>query len=98
MAPYCYNKPLPDDGRSIRLLRLMPSSHTAAEIVCELFPGETGNSPTEGTSYEALSYTWGDASKTLNIDVSGSTFPATVNLEAALRCLRKTNEPRVLWV
>ena len=97
MASYPYN-PLPEDGQSIRLLRLMPGSHIASGVVCEIFHTKIGVPPVEATSYEALSYTWGDASHTVDIDLSGNTFPATVNLEAALRCLRGRTEPRVFWV
>src|SRR5687768_11157926 len=97
MVPYSY-KSLQQDGRSIRLLRLMPSSCIIAKVACEIFHAEIDATTTEEMSYEALSYTWGDVSQTVDIDISGSIFPATVSLEAALRCLRKTNEPRVLWV
>ncbi len=93
MACYHY-KPLENDYQCIRLLRLMPGPHLAAGIECELFHTKIKNCP----PYEALSYTWGDASQTTIIGLSGCPFPATVNLDVALRYLRSTSEPRVLWV
>jgi Heterokaryon incompatibility protein (HET) len=93
MARYCY-QPLENDNQGIRLLRLMPGPHIAARIECELFHAKIEDCP----PYEALSYTWGDASQTTDIDLSGCLFPATVNLDVALRYLRSRSEPRVLWV
>jgi hypothetical protein len=93
MARYCY-QPLENDNQGIRLLRLMPGPHIAARIECELFHAKIEDCP----PYEALSYTWGDASQTTDIDLSGCPFPATVNLDVALRYLRSRSEPRVLWV
>jgi hypothetical protein len=95
MASYQY-KALLQDGRSIRLLRLMPSSHIATKIECEIFDAQIGAATL--TPYEALSYTWGDASQTVDIGLSRCVFAATTNLEAALRALRKTDEPRVFWI
>jgi hypothetical protein len=48
--------------------------------------------------YEALSYVWGDATITRDIQVSGHRFAVTINLETALRFLRLENEPRCLWI
>jgi hypothetical protein len=48
--------------------------------------------------FEALSYTWGDLSQKHRITLSGKDFEVTTNLEGALRHLRKTNEPRILWI
>jgi hypothetical protein len=52
----------------------------------------------EQPAYEALSYTWGDAYSTAPIEVDGARFDATVNLERALRHLRKTDGDLTLWV
>ncbi len=95
MTSYQYN-PLAEDGQSIRLLRLLPSADIAAKVECEIFHAQIGGSAQ--VPYEALSYTWGDPSRTVNIGLSGCAFLATVNLEAALRALRQKREARVLWV
>jgi hypothetical protein len=48
--------------------------------------------------YEALSYTWGDPTDKLSIEVNGSTIQVTTNLFSALLALRKPNEDRILWI
>lgn len=95
MASYRY-KPLPHDGCSIRLLRLLPTCKSGSRIECEIFYGNIRE--VDQAPYEALSYIWGDASQTVDIGLNGCVFPVTVNLEAALRALRKTDESRILWV
>jgi hypothetical protein len=90
-----YHK-LPSDGSSIRLLRLLPSSRKRSEIKCELL--EANIADAEHVPFEALSYTWGDATRTVGISLDSSAFEATANLEVALRALRKPDQPRVLWV
>ncbi|KAK5681872.1 hypothetical protein LTS10_006405 [Elasticomyces elasticus] len=47
--------------------------------------------------YTALSYVWGDASKTTPILVDGQTFQATVNLELALRNLSEDYAGKPVW-
>lgn len=95
MTAYAYI-PLAPDGASIRLLRLLPSSNRADNIECEVYRGSLRDPHRQ--PYEALSYTWGDASQTVDIGLSGHVFAATLNLEAALRALRSPDEPRILWV
>jgi hypothetical protein len=50
--------------------------------------------------YEALSYAWGDPTRSNEIVLNGSLFPITHNLEQALRSLRSSNggSARSLWV
>lgn len=95
MSLIIYN-PLPSDGSSIRLLRLLPSSRKRSEIECKLF--EANIADTKNVPFEALSYTWGDATRTVEVNLDSTAFEATVNLEAALRALRKPDQPRVFWV
>ncbi|KAI1329926.1 heterokaryon incompatibility protein-domain-containing protein [Xylariaceae sp. FL0255] len=52
----------------------------------------------ENSSFEALSYVWGDASITKLIHVNGEQLSATANLDAALRASRLPCKPRTLWV
>ncbi|KAI1740250.1 heterokaryon incompatibility protein-domain-containing protein [Xylaria scruposa] len=80
----------------IRLIVLLPSSTASAPVECVL-----GDEILERSSpYEALSYVWGDPSKTKVIKVNGQDFAATENLEAALRSLRypQAGKFRVLWI
>jgi hypothetical protein len=85
--------PLPRDDVSIRLLILLPSQSDSHQISCEL----AYHSLLDGTSYEALSYVWGDPNDTVNILVDSQPFHVTRNLFEALKVLRQPSEPRVLW-
>ena len=49
-------------------------------------------------SYEALSYTWGNAVSLHPINVDGCTFMVTRNLLAALKRLRLPDQDRYLWI
>jgi hypothetical protein len=78
----------------IRLIELAPSRAKEDEVICSLYQRHFEQNPT----YEALSYAWGDATKTRQIIVNGKPFRATENLEKALRQLRYADKPRLLWV
>lgn len=75
----------------IRILHLHPGRYNE-DIKCTL------SISTPKTSFEALSYVWGNSKDTVNIEVEGELTPVTKNLEAALRHLRTENEIRDLWV
>ncbi|KAK3387484.1 heterokaryon incompatibility protein-domain-containing protein [Podospora didyma] len=87
------------EGDSIRILRLNGGKdseplHGTLEVVhLKYFP-----------EYEALSYTWADASgdvsrtKKLYLGKDWSIFPITSNCEAALLSLRFPNRERRIWV
>ncbi|KAI0197181.1 heterokaryon incompatibility protein-domain-containing protein [Xylaria flabelliformis] len=93
--PYLY-PPLLQDPSAIRLVVLLPSAESHSDILCKLCNSTLGRSDTD--KYEALSYVWGDSSKTKAISVNNKPFQATRNLESALRNLRYRNRYRVLWV
>jgi len=84
----------------IRLLTLLPGK-SGTPLKCEVT--EFQNSTTG--SYEALSYAWGSASTSENIEICEATnpeqiagsLPITRNLFDALRRLR-TEAPRLLWI
>jgi hypothetical protein len=48
--------------------------------------------------YEALSYTWGEASITQPILLGGHPFQVTLNLQQALYYLRRHHQVRTLWI
>jgi hypothetical protein len=96
MEPYIY-RPLSSAHHSIRLLRLLPAQDENATIECELFEYFLGTSH-DTHLYEALSYVWGDPNDTLPISLSGCRMDVTVNLHAALLCLRNHSLERILWV
>jgi hypothetical protein len=79
--------------REIRLIHLLPSQSQTSEIECTSFHGEWGKS-----SYEALSYVWGNANSRRAIKVDGRKFLVTKNLYAALKALRNTSTPRTFWI
>ncbi|TLD16372.1 uncharacterized protein PgNI_00620 [Pyricularia grisea] len=84
---------------AIRLFRLFPAPTEKGDtelIRCEIF--ETFLHQVEGVPYEALSYTWGDATQQHEIELNGKAHLVTSNLYQALRDLRLENEDRVLWV
>ncbi|KAL8414361.1 hypothetical protein RB594_005550 [Gaeumannomyces avenae] len=89
----------PLQNRHIRLLHLEPSSDNDA-LAFSLSPH-----PLDGPlpEYEALSYTWGDASETYNVACGGEAggeglLQITGNLFKALRRLRGKGRRLVLWV
>jgi hypothetical protein len=82
----------------IRLVHLQPGTGDA--IFCELSTTLVDSAP----DYEALSYTWGDPSRTvtINMGTQGSKtthqFSVTSNCFSALKYLRYKEKPRVLWI
>lgn len=91
MTPY--SQPLSLPNREIRILILQPLSQ-GTPIQCTV---ET-ISLLSRSSYEALSYVWGDASIRQTITFNDAPFSVTQNLAIALHHLRLPNRPRRLWV
>lgn len=85
--------PLPEPRESIRLLYLEPGSGSH-RIECESESVQFADKP----SYNALSYTWGDAQRTKLITVSGKKMRITENLWNALQSMRHPTERQTLWV
>jgi len=88
------HRPLNQTGKEIRVVKLFPSTTFNAPIECEL--EHTTLEP--GADFEAVSYCWGDASKTRPILLDGSPYPITLNLFNGLGHLRQRNSARRLWV
>jgi hypothetical protein len=86
-------EPLHEDNREIRLISLHPGNWDD-DICCTTKVVSLDSRP----HYEALSYAWGDLEDTTRIFIDDHPFQATRNLESALRYLRKSAEPRKLWV
>jgi len=100
MSRYDYT-PLNPNNREFRLLHILPEDDAASEdnsstgsVRCTVSHASLDNAP----EYDALSYTWGDASTQTTIVVDGAKFQATPNLEVGLRHLRKKDEIVTLWV
>jgi hypothetical protein len=80
-----------DDG--FRLLELLPGSGNDP-ICCLLKHAVLSDAP----EFEAMSYAWGDASDTLEIECEGVSFMVTRNLHALLSNIRHEDTARTLWV
>jgi hypothetical protein len=97
-SPFIYQA-LKPDRREIRLIKLLPPGHgpspaKATLVNCTLEPVSLDDKP----KYQALSYVWGPAGLTSPICVDGKIFQATINLEAALRHIRRIGESLTLWI
>lgn len=86
--------PLDQSSDDIRVLRLNPSRDLAAPIDCNL----EHVSMTQSAGYEALSYCWESNETPDSILLNQCPFPVTKSLHSALSALRKSTEPRILWV
>ncbi|KAK5652123.1 hypothetical protein OQA88_10765 [Cercophora sp. LCS_1] len=87
--------PLHNPG-NIRLLHLLPHLDKNAPIACQLAEYQLPAQPMH--LYEALSYSWGDATRCEDISLDGLGLSVTENLFEALLALRDRLLPRVLWV
>ncbi len=90
--------PIDLDCREIRLLYLYPLGYhrsREAQITCTL-----SKALVDEATFEALSYTWGDARNRTAIVLDGVEVSVTTRLYEALTELRPTEDaiPRVLWV
>jgi hypothetical protein len=95
--PYIY-KPLDKPAETIRLIKIL----STAPIRCQLIVVSLEHSPV----FSALSYMWGDTTKTQSIIVDGAYLPVTTNLAHALQDVHgqwpkssytRAEEDRWLW-
>ncbi len=91
MRLYSYNK-LDPQRREIRLCTLHPGS-LDDPLVCTLSTISLDDKP----EYETLSYVWGDPTFNKEIRENGDVLRVTTSLHTALRYLRFTENPRVIW-
>jgi Heterokaryon incompatibility protein (HET) len=86
--------------RHIRLLTIRPRDSGDADdsmLRCTLQTVRLDDE--QPPCYTALSYTWGDNSNKVRIEVNGKDFEATRNLHSALQHFRNTQDPiPTLWV
>ncbi|KAF3022936.1 hypothetical protein E8E14_005307 [Neopestalotiopsis sp. 37M] len=85
-------------SRGIRLLRLLPSEYVTASLRGCLIEYSLEEMYTEASSYDALSYVWGDPEMSQAITIDGLKLPITANLQVALMHLRHRHVERLLWV
>lgn len=79
--------------RSTRLIEIQPGDLND-DISCSLFPANID----DNRPYFALSYVWGDPTKTQPVKCNGTTFHATENLAAVMRKLRSGYQGKVFWI
>ena len=96
-AGYKY-KPLDKELAEIRVLVLNPNPCFDKELSCTLVNMPLSNAHDADNKYEALSYCWGDATRSHEILIDGCFFGITASAESALRHLRNTDKVRRLWV
>jgi heterokaryon incompatibility protein (HET) len=87
--------PLEQGNKTIRVLEIHPG-RKRDKVRCSL--RICSLPPAAETSYESLSYCWGDAHNKVPILLNSECFGVTRNLHAALVRLRLTTETRRLWV
>ncbi|RDW82327.1 hypothetical protein BP6252_03439 [Coleophoma cylindrospora] len=90
-------QPLDISKRQIRIVTLQPKVpylNTRCDISCKLRTVSLGDKP----KYEALSYVWGDPTKTRTILLDRVRFNVTENLYLALLRLRDPFKSRDLWI
>lgn len=97
MSSYNYH-PIDPNTNTIRLLRLFQGRrYYNDELICgELFEAEIPHDRDD--TYEALSYTWGDPTRTKTITINDQKVAVTTNLYDALLHLRDPEKDRILWV
>ncbi|KAM5353407.1 hypothetical protein ACJ41O_000057 [Fusarium nematophilum] len=81
--------------QEIRLLHLNGGSESS-HLSCTLHRVALQSNPSP--TFEALSYTWGDASDTREVIVNGYIVNVTFNLYSAFYRLRQEEGVRVLWI
>lgn len=92
MTTYKY-EPLKANTSEFRLVTLLPGNWDD-EIRCTLTTRLLETKP----KYHALSYTWGDPSNTVPIQLDDIEFRVTNNLAVALRYLRLGDRPYTIWI
>lgn len=92
-SPSIYSK-LCTSRREIRLLTLYPSQTSQTPIRASLSVVSLSHDP----YYETLSYVWGDSDDQRSISLSGQKIDIGKNLWQALRALRPSTRPKILWV
>jgi hypothetical protein len=97
MAPSQYS-PLNEDAKEVRILTLL-SEESSPDLRMQI---DTASLTAENPPvFEALSYTWGSTTLSVNIRVGPSgddCIAATPNLSIALPYLRYKDRPRTPWV
>lgn len=83
------------NSRSIRILTLSPSADRSGPLIGTLSEQDLDFSNSD--TYEAISYVWGNPSRTAQITCNGVPLRITQSIHDALARVRHTDKPRRLW-
>ncbi|VUC21622.1 unnamed protein product [Clonostachys rosea] len=83
---------LPQTGRFIRLLKIHPGA-SSDRLICELFPCDLDTEP----AYTALSYVWGDPTKSAELICLDYACKIAQSLSDGLRRIRRADEAQIAW-
>ncbi|KAK5651258.1 hypothetical protein OQA88_12666 [Cercophora sp. LCS_1] len=88
--------PLDEKNAEIRTIHILPNVDPSSQVQCIM--GTT--SPSQGSSFGALSYVWGDNENGGTITINGHQVRVTTNLDDFLRRIRRSDSGQVsqLWV
>jgi hypothetical protein len=87
-------RPLPHNSIRLLCLKQAKNSNYESEIFCRLEAASLDSEPI----YEALSYTWGDITKTHEVTCDGKSLRVTSNLFSALKSFRLLDCDRIIWI
>ncbi|KAF2169445.1 hypothetical protein M409DRAFT_20664 [Zasmidium cellare ATCC 36951] len=90
-------RPLDPATYEIRLLRVHAGVKGSGRDVirCDLFHASLQD---PGLRYDALSYCWGDESRTAVVNINGQDLTVRLSLESGLRHLRYPDRELIIWV
>lgn len=92
-----FHSPLTDPSSWTRVLEVQPG-YVSGPVECRMYEIKLSYVAEDPPKYEALSYTWGSPTPRHSITVNEQPFEVGPSLIAALRCLRKEDNPRTLWM
>ena len=87
---YCYQHFL--EPHTIQLLRLHPGQYDDP-LIGDLEFASLGDAP----NYEAISYVWGEQTRSAEIACNGCTLTLTRSVDEALRRVRLESHQRLIW-
>jgi hypothetical protein len=104
-SPFQYD-PLQLQGQlEIRLVTILPDKFEACIQLGlshlrldSMENGKHGHPPVKDLDFEALSYNWGIQPPTVSVSLNKQKFMVSPNLSSILRHLRRTHQPRAVWI
>jgi hypothetical protein len=88
------HRPLNPEIDEIRLISIQPCPEPSALVECHI----THSRLSDGIKFETLSYVWGIQEANSPVIINGKHFRIRANLDEALKRLRYSAKPRILWI